>query len=91
MIAAGPGTDAIWYDDTEGYSETRHRKNVGGIDWDDSNTGLNGRAIFVMGGEAYDIEEGLDRTEDLWLGKNMSTKLMRAQKGLGHGGDWVPS
>ncbi|KAK5202637.1 hypothetical protein LTR96_011374 [Exophiala xenobiotica] len=91
VVAAGPGTEAIWYDDAEGYTETQHRRNVGGINWEDSTTGLNGRALYVLGGEAYDIEEGLDRTEDLWLGKGISRKLERAQKGLGKGDDWVPS
>ncbi|EXJ67976.1 uncharacterized protein A1O5_08590 [Cladophialophora psammophila CBS 110553] len=74
VVAAGPGTGAVC---------------VGGIDWDNSKAGLNGRALFVMGGEAYDIEEGLDRTEDLWLGRVISKKLERAQKGLGKGDDWV--
>jgi hypothetical protein len=52
-------------------------------------TGLNGRALFVLGGEVYDIEEGLDRTEDLWLGRNITAKLEKAQKGLGTGDNWV--
>lgn len=89
VIQAGPGTQAIWYDEDEGHPLTKGRKSVGGVDWDDISTGVNGRALYVLGGKVYDIEEGLDRTEDLWLGRIASAKLVKAQKGLGAGDDWV--
>lgn len=89
VIRAGPETQTIWHDEHEGHQQTKERRSVGGVDWDDLKTGLNGRALFVMGGQVYDIEEGLDRTEDLWLGKNITVRLEKAQKGLGTGDDWA--
>ena len=88
-IRAGPSTRAIWYDESEGHQVTKSRMNVGQVDWDDTKTGLNGRALYILGGQVYDIEEGLDRTEDLWLGSKVSKKLEQAQKGLGTGDNWV--
>jgi hypothetical protein len=62
------------------------------MDWEAEKAGtgrLSGRAIYVCGGECWDIEEGLDRTETLWLGQEPSDVLMKAQKGLGDGTAWV--
>lgn len=49
----------------------------------------NGRAVFVEGGRGWDIEEGLDRTEALWLGENVSKTLAKGQEVLGDGTDWT--
>jgi hypothetical protein len=43
----------------------------------------HGRALFVTGGNAVDIEEGLDRTEPEWLGEKNSRELNAGQVILG--------
>ncbi|KAF3395344.1 Short-chain dehydrogenase reductase 3a [Talaromyces pinophilus] len=79
LCRAGPGTQAIWYDELEGPG-LKTRPNVGGMDWDDTvKRGVVGRNIFVQAGKCYDIEEGLDRTESLWLGKEASDIVQKAQ------------
>ena len=50
--------------------------------------GLNGKAMYVEGGRAWEIEGGLKRTmagcgdEDGWLGRNQVRELERGQKVL---------
>jgi hypothetical protein len=88
IAASGPGREAIKYDESQ--SQTRQMgKNAGGTNWDDQRNGLNGRAIYVAAAEAWDIEEGLDRTEHLWLGQEPSSTMTKAQRALGIGGDWL--
>lgn len=43
----------------------------------------NGKALFVTGGNAVDIEEGLNRTEPQWLGEKNSRELNEGQVILG--------
>jgi len=89
ICGAGPGSGrGIWEDGESGEKEGRG-KSAGGIKWEDEQAGLNGRAIYVCGGECWDIEEGLDRTEHLWLGKGPSETMTRGQAGLGDGTSWV--
>lgn len=77
LCVAGPGTDPIWYDEEEAEG-VKKMSSAGGMDWDHPlETGVNGRGIFIMGGNCYDIEEGLDRTEELWLGKKVSGWLQK--------------
>lgn len=85
VTAAGKGSQAVWYDGKNGQG-TRRRKNRGGMDWDDDEKearGMSGRSWFVDRGEAWDIEEGLDRTEDLWMGLEVSDVVVRNQARLG--------
>ena len=87
IAASGPGRDAIKYDESQ--SQARQMgKNAGGTNWDDQSRALNGRAIYVAGGEGWDIEEGLDRTEHLWLGQEPSSTMTGAQRTLPIGDDW---
>jgi hypothetical protein len=51
----------------------------------------NGRAVFVEGGRGWDIEEGINETEEIWLGKEVSRTLNRGQVVLGDGTDWAGS
>jgi hypothetical protein len=51
----------------------------------------NGRAVFVEGGRGWDIEEGINETEEMWLGKDISRTLNRGQEVLGDGTDWAGS
>lgn len=43
----------------------------------------HGKALFVAGGNAVDIEEGLNATEPLWLGERNSRDLNIGQEILG--------
>lgn len=43
----------------------------------------HGKALFVTGGNAVDIEEGLNRTEPQWLGEKNSRELNEGQVILG--------
>jgi hypothetical protein len=49
----------------------------------------NGRAVFVEGGRGWDIEEGIEKTEPLWLGEKVSATLAKGQELLGDGTDWT--
>lgn len=43
----------------------------------------HGKALFVSGGKAVDIEEGLNQTEPQWLGEKHSHDLNEGQVVLG--------
>lgn len=88
IAASGRGKQAIRYDAGQSQARQMGRK-AGGTNWDDQSPGLSGRAIYVAGGEGWDIEEGLDRTEHLWLGEEPSATMTKAQLSLGLGGDWL--
>jgi NAD(P)-dependent dehydrogenase (short-subunit alcohol dehydrogenase family) len=91
ICAAGKGSQSVWYDGPNGQG-TRRRRNRGGMDWDDDERearGMSGRGWLVLEGEAWDLEEGLDRTEDLWMGLSSSDRIEMGQKALGIGGNWV--
>lgn len=45
--------------------------------------GLNGKAIFVTGGRGFDTEEGIDRTQPEWMGKENAVAFHRGQEILG--------
>jgi len=49
----------------------------------------NGKAVFVEGGRGWDIEEGINATEEQWLGEQVSKTLNRGQVVLGDGTDWT--
>ncbi|KAG0646832.1 15-hydroxyprostaglandin dehydrogenase [Hyphodiscus hymeniophilus] len=49
----------------------------------------NGKAVFVEGGRGWDIEEGINRCEEQWLGIEVSRMLARGQEVLGDGTDWT--
>jgi NAD(P)-dependent dehydrogenase (short-subunit alcohol dehydrogenase family) len=51
--------------------------------------GYNGRAVFVEGGRGWDIEEGINATEEVWLSESVSRTLNHGQIVLGDGTDWV--
>ncbi|KAE8342133.1 hypothetical protein BDV24DRAFT_162684 [Aspergillus arachidicola] len=89
IAAACPGSDAMWYDERE--SPGLHaRESVGSTNWDNKlQRGIHGRAIYVLGAKCYDIEEGLDKTEPIWLGKEASQTVKAAQQSLGVGDNWI--
>lgn len=77
VVVAGSaeGSRGIWYEDI--------------VDRAAPPTSLHGRAIYVVGGECWDMEEGLSRAEQVWLGKTPSENLMKAQEGIGKGNQWM--
>ena len=98
IMAAGKGeggSGMVQRSEGDGAGEfnTTKKGHAGGMDWDtqysDNTTGLNGRAIYVVAGECWDIEEGLDRTEHVWLGEETSRILTLAGKALGDGTQWT--
>lgn len=44
---------------------------------------IHGKAVYVADGRGFDIEEGLDVTEPVWLGKKQAEELARGQELLG--------
>ena len=52
--------------------------------------GVHGKAFYVTGDEAVDIEDGLRRSEKVWLGDKGSNGLKRAEDGWTGGGvEWM--
>ncbi|PVH77746.1 putative 3-hydroxyacyl-CoA dehydrogenase [Cadophora sp. DSE1049] len=54
----------------------------------DGKVRYNGRAVFVEGGRGWDIESGIEGTEEVWLGEKVSRTLAKGQEVLGDGTDW---
>ncbi len=44
---------------------------------------LNGKAVFVSGGRGFDTEEGVERTQPQWMGRENSAVFQRGQEILG--------
>jgi len=44
---------------------------------------LHGRVIYTVGGEGWDVQEGLDRSESVWVGGKSSEALAQGMAGLG--------
>ena len=80
VVAAGSaeGGSGIWYEGGDGAEKGEEPGKV-----------LHGRAIYVVGGECWDIEEGLRRSEQVWLGKEPSEVLNMQQEGVGTGSQWM--
>ncbi|KAL4937815.1 hypothetical protein BDV06DRAFT_226602 [Aspergillus oleicola] len=51
--------------------------------------GLNGTAMYVEGGRAWEIEGRIDELEPLWLGEQCSRSLAKGQEVLGSGSGWT--
>lgn len=49
---------------------------------------LNGEALYVEGGRAWGIEEGIDRTQPQWMGEKQSRDFQKGQEVLGTGENW---
>lgn len=47
---------------------------------------LHGRILYSVGSECWDIQEGLDRSENIWIGGTSSEALARGMAGLGISG-----
>ena len=46
--------------------------------------GLNGKAFYVEGGRAWEVEDGINRLEPEWLGEEQSKSLAKGQATLGN-------
>ena len=77
VVAAGAaeGANGIWYER--------------GCERGVTERDLHGRAIYVVGGECWDIEDGLTRSEQIWLGVKPSEMLTKAQEGIGRQSQWI--
>ncbi|KAJ3546565.1 hypothetical protein NM208_g1939 [Fusarium decemcellulare] len=51
--------------------------------------GIHGKAVYVAGGRGFDIEEGINRSEPLWMGEKQAEDLARGQEFLATGSRWV--
>ncbi|KAH0367310.1 NAD(P)-binding protein, partial [Aureobasidium melanogenum] len=49
---------------------------------------LNGEALYVEGGRAWGIEEGIERTQPQWMGEKQSRDFLKGQEVLGTGENW---
>ncbi|GAM88937.1 hypothetical protein ANO11243_069710 [Dothideomycetidae sp. 11243] len=48
----------------------------------------NGAALYVEGGNAWETEEGYDRTQPQWMGEELTRTFLRGQVVLGLGENW---
>jgi NAD(P)-dependent dehydrogenase (short-subunit alcohol dehydrogenase family) len=68
LCVCGPGRGgAVRYDKTP-----PGKLGAGQMDWASLPGGVHGRAMYVCGGEAWDVEEGLDRTSWQWFGEEQT-------------------
>jgi NAD(P)-dependent dehydrogenase (short-subunit alcohol dehydrogenase family) len=93
LVSAGPnevGSGMLKREEKEGDGgkSVPGAINAGGCDWGRRKEvdGVNGRAIYVEGGRAWDVEEGLAWTQHLWLGRGPCERLVEGQRVLGEGG-----
>ena len=45
--------------------------------------GLNGKAFYIEGGRAWEIEDNIERLEPQWMGEEPSRSLAKGQEVLG--------
>ena len=46
--------------------------------------GLNGKAMYVEGGRAWEVEDNINRLEPQWMGEEPSRSLAKGQELLGN-------
>ncbi|MCJ1400544.1 hypothetical protein MMC11_003750 [Xylographa trunciseda] len=51
--------------------------------------GLNGKAMYIEGGRAWEIEDNINRLEPQWMGEEPSRTLAKGQELLGNGTGWT--
>lgn len=92
LAAAGPGSRRLLRSEQDEGAAGRG-ENAGALRWGDfeERDGISGRAIYVEGGRGWDIEEGLCRTQSLWMGKGPTERFIRGQEELGTGSNWITS
>jgi NAD(P)-dependent dehydrogenase (short-subunit alcohol dehydrogenase family) len=75
MAGSAEGGNGVWYERGSERGVTERE--------------LHGRAIYVAGGECWDMEDGLNRSEQIWLGAKPSEILTKAQEGIGRQSQWI--
>lgn len=50
---------------------------------------LNGEALYIEGGRAWQIEDGVEKTQSQWMGEKQSRDFNRGQEVLGSGDNWA--
>jgi hypothetical protein len=50
--------------------------------------GMNGKAVYVEGGQGWEIEDGLSNTMPLWLGEEPTRRLREGLALVGTGEAW---
>lgn len=89
LAAASPGSHSFSHDEKE-VPGVKVPPSTDTMAWDNvSGGGVTGRAIFVLGCESWDIEEGIDKTEPLWLGNEVSAMVKKAQACTGSESIWL--
>jgi NAD(P)-dependent dehydrogenase (short-subunit alcohol dehydrogenase family) len=90
LCAAGPGSRCLTIPSREQSSEESSSSTAEGmLQWDLGNQGMHGRAIYIEGGKSWEIEEGLDLTMSLWMGKEPLERMQENQKTAGRVQDWL--
>ena len=89
LCAAGPGSNCLSTPLGEGSSgkELLGSNAPGMTKWNE-HQGLHGRAMYIEGGRSWDIEEGLDLTMPLWMGKGPAERMKGSANAVGRV-DWV--
>lgn len=54
-----------------------------------ADSSLSGEALYVEGGQAWALEEGIDRTQPQWMGEKQSREFNVGQEVLGSGDNWT--
>lgn len=54
-----------------------------------ADSSLNGGAMYVEGGRAWEIEQGIDQCAPQWMGEKQCADFLDGQKVLGTGDDWI--
>lgn len=90
LCAAGPGSNCLANPLGEGWSgrDVLGSNAQGMTQWNVENQGVHGRAMYIEGGRAWDIEEGLDLTMPLWLGKGPAERMKGSDNAVADV-DWV--
>lgn len=50
---------------------------------------LNGEALYIEGGRAWQMEDGFEKTQAQWMGEQQSKDFNRGQDVLGSGDNWA--
>lgn len=90
LCAAGPGSNCLSTPKGEGASGKDLVGPIahGGIQWHVDKEGLHGRVMYIEGGRSWEIEEGLDLTMPIWMGKGPAERMRRGQEALGPTEEW---
>jgi NAD(P)-dependent dehydrogenase (short-subunit alcohol dehydrogenase family) len=83
LCAAGPGSKCLSTPAEENPLGEDLLRSVapGGKSWNVDGQGVHGRAVYIEGGKSWEIEEGLDLTMPIWMGKGPAERT-RGTRGI---------